>query len=128
MEKVVKDSELKETQKIPIYSSALKLMKCSDRIMMSMDRDHKHTFGQNILNWNLELLGLISKAYHKTNNKLERVQDVVDKANDIANLMKYCSDVKYIDHKLYAESLEHISSVLRQANGWLNATLQEETD
>lgn len=121
----VSKKDLMRTKDLPIYSATLKLVKALDDVMVAMQKDHKHTFGQDLVNKSLHMLIMVGKINRAVSNLKERedlLMEFMDEYDIVESILKVCVEKKYISEKLYIEITPVMVSIIRQINGWLKKT------
>ena len=121
----VNKKDLIRTKDLPVYSAVLKLVSAADAVMKAMQKDYKHTFGQDLVHSSFHLLtmvGKINRSVNDTKKRAELLEEFIDEYDVIAYLLKLCTEKKYISEQLYIDIIPIMSSIIRQANGWMKKT------
>lgn len=126
--------ENKRAKDLPISVAAWKILKSCDTIMMQLDKDHKHTFGRELISRSFQLLSFITKANRAKTLAIryDVINEMIDNYFIIANTIKYLAEgkrvvkggnvISFLSEEHYVEIIPLLANFERQAIGWLNKT------
>lgn len=114
----------KSARELPIYTACYKLLFQVDSLIKHLSRDVKHTLGQNIYNTTLDLLECIRIANDFPEERIKALLTFLGKFDNIVTMLKLANEKKYIPTDIYLALSKPISSIDRQANGWLKSSIE----
>ncbi len=101
-----------------IYKATFELAKLVTKLVANMPRNYKPTFGSD---FQRQCLGLVMRVYQANTEEdrsgiLRKMREEVEAANLSARL---AVDLRLISHAQYGQIVEQLSSIGKQATGWL---------
>jgi hypothetical protein len=109
---------------LPIYRTGANLLALAIRAQEQMPRSVKRILGEKVTQHCVDMLDLMAMA-NATQRDVRAgfISDLLTKQRAVTVLMRVSHDSRYISPKLWADSIELLGSIGKQAGGWLkNAT------
>lgn len=113
--------EYKGPRDLPIYTACYKLLEIIDDIFDTFKRDRKHTLGQTLYNTVLDLFECIRVANDFPEEREKALLTLLGKYDNVHTMLKLSSDKAYITQQQYLSLFRPMSSIERQALGWLKS-------
>jgi len=107
---------------LPIYRAAMNMLIQTDKIYDKFQRDRRHTIWQQICNDAGKLPYLVCIANDFPRKREEAIMIMLGLVSVIQSKLEVCKIREYISIDDYLAFAKPISSIERQANGWLNQT------
>ena len=114
----------KSARDLPLYTACYRLLEVVDSMLDTLKRDRKHTLGQKLYNTTLDLFECIRIANDFPAKREEALLTLLGKFDNIHTMLKLCNEREYITQTQYLNLFKPMSSIERQALGWLNNTRQ----
>lgn len=111
---------------LPIYREAFKFLLYCETIVRNFSRYHKYTHGSDLRNVAREAIKLIVRVNNSENKRpaLEELRIVLEETKLI---IRVCKEVKaFHNFKSFETSINHVSDISRQAEGWLKQVRRRE--
>lgn len=112
----------KGARDLPIYTAIYKLLEVIDDIFDTFKRDRKHTLGQKLYNTVLEMFECIRVANDFPDEREKALITLLGKYDNVHTMLKLSSERAYITKNQYLSLFKPMSSIERQALGWLKST------
>jgi ADP-ribose pyrophosphatase YjhB (NUDIX family) len=105
---------------LPIYRTGVKLLSLAVRVQEQMPRSVKRILGEKITQHCVDMLDLMALA-NATQRDVRgvHIQDLLTHQRAVTVLLRVSHDSRHISPKLWAESIELLGSIGKQAGGWL---------
>ncbi|WP_137860768.1 four helix bundle protein [Variovorax sp. 3P27G3] len=107
---------------LPIYRTGVRLLDLAVRVQEQMPRSLKRILGEKIIQHCVDLLELMALANASQRNMEARaayLEEVLTKQRAVTVMLRVVFDRKHLSPKLWAESIELLGSIGKQAGGWL---------
>lgn len=105
---------------LPIYRTGVRLLDLAVRAQVQMPRTVKRALGEKITQHCVEMLDLMALANaSKHEARAAHIDQLLTRQRAITVLLRVSADARYISPKLWADSIELLGSVGKQAGGWL---------
>jgi hypothetical protein len=105
---------------LPIYRTGVRLLGLAIDAQVQMPRTVKRALGEKITQHCVEILDLMALA--NASQREERaayIGQLLTQQRAITVLIRVSHDARYISPKLWADSIELLGSIGKQAGGWL---------
>ena len=112
----------KGARDLPLYTACYRLLEIVDSTLDTFHRDRKHTLGQKLYNTTLELFECIRIANDFPSKREEALLTLLGKFDNVHTILKLCNERMYITQNQYLALFQPMSSIERQALGWLQTT------
>lgn len=112
----------KGARDLPLYIATYRLLEVVDSMLDTFKRDRKHTLGQKLYNTTLELFECIRIANDFPQEREKALLTFMGKYDNIHTMLKLCNEREYIKKHQYLALFKPMSSIERQALGWLQNT------
>lgn len=108
---------------LPIYRTGVRLLDLAVRLQVQMPRTVKRALGEKITQHCVDMLNLMAMANATTHGtRAEHIQRLLVLQRSVTVLLRVSHDSRYISHKIWAESVELLGSIGKQAGGWLKTS------
>ncbi len=108
---------------LPIYRVASGLVISIERIVREFSRYHKYQFGARLRQTALEVLLLVGRAYRRGADRGPVLVELCEHVEELKLLVNVGKEVEaFASFKQYAQVMEQVVSLARQAEGWRKAT------
>lgn len=105
---------------LPIYKVCYDLVVLSMSVARQMPRDVKLTLGRDLYGECMAMVTLIARA-NAARDKAPHLQLLTERLETARTLVRVGHDTRVISHKAFAQSIEVMEAVGRQAGGWLRS-------
>ena len=105
---------------LPIYKVCYDLVVLSMAFTRQMPRDVKLTLGRDLYQECMAMVTLIARA-NAARDKAPHLQLLTERLETARTLVRVGHDTRVISHKAFAQSIEVMEAVGRQAGGWLRS-------
>jgi len=110
---------------LPVYKQTYDLLLQLYQVCQNMERDYKHTIGENLKK---ELVTLMINVY-RANSREDREKSLIlrntrENAEVIRLLLRLLQDLKQIGLKEFIAANEKLESVSKQLTAWGNSTFK----
>lgn len=93
-----------------------------EKIVRDFPRYHKYTFGARLRETSLEVVLLIGRAYRKGPDRLPLVAELCERVEEMKLLVNVGREIQaFRSFKQYAQVMEQVVNIARQAEGWRKA-------
>ena len=104
---------------LPIYRTGVRLLALALKVQEQMPRSMKRILGEKITQHCVDMLDLMALANASKDARARYIQDLLTRQRALTVLFRVSQDSRYISTKLWAESVELLGSIGKQAGGWL---------
>lgn len=105
---------------LPIYRTGVRLLELAIKAQVQMPRTVKRALGEKITQHCVEILDLMALANASQHEARARyIEKLLTQQRAITVLIRVSHDARYISPKLWADSIELLGSIGKQAGGWL---------
>ena len=105
---------------LPIYRTGVRLLTLAVKVQEQMPRSMKRILGEKITQHCVEMLDLMALANaSQRGNRTEHIEALLTRQRAMTVLLRVSHDSRYLSPKLWAESIELLGSIGKQAGGWL---------
>jgi len=107
---------------LPIYRTGTRLLSLALKVQEQMPRSMKRILGEKITQHCVDMLDLMALANaSQREDRASHIQQLLTHQRAVTVLLRVSHDSRYLSPKLWAESIELLGSVGKQAGGWLKA-------
>jgi hypothetical protein len=106
----------------PIHRTGMRLLDLAVSVQEQMPRSLKRILGEKITQHCvdlLELMALANAAQHDMHARAAYLEEVLTKQRAVTVMLRVTFNRKHLSPKLWAESIELLGSIGKQAGGWL---------
>jgi hypothetical protein len=108
---------------LPIYRTGVRLLDLAIKAQVQMPRTVKRALGEKITQHCVDMLDLMAMANAtQRHTRAEHIDALLTKQRAITVLLRVSHDSRYISPKLWADSIELLGGIGKQAGGWLKTT------
>jgi hypothetical protein len=107
---------------LPIHKKGRELLQLAFQVQQQMPRAFKRTLGEKITVHCTEMLDLMAMA--NATRGAERaayIRELLARQRTSTVLLRVCHDMRFISHKLWADSVQLLESIGKQGGGWLKS-------
>jgi len=105
---------------LPIYRTGVRLLDLAVKAKVQMPRTVKRALGEKITQHCVEILDLMALANaSQRDTRAGHIDQLLTRQRAITVLLRVSHDARYISPKLWADSIEVLGSIGKQAGGWL---------
>lgn len=105
---------------LPIYRTGVRLLALAVKVQQQMPRDMKRSLGEKIMQHCVDMLDLMALANASQREvRAGFIDDLLTKHRAATVLLRVSHDSRFLSPKLWAESIELLGSIGKQAGGWL---------
>ena len=105
---------------LPIYRSGVRLLDLAVKAQVQMPRTVKRALGEKITQHCVEILDLMALANASQRAlRADYIDQMLTRQRAITVLLRVSHDARYISPKLWADSIELLGSIGKQAGGWI---------
>jgi hypothetical protein len=105
---------------LPIYRTGVRLLALAVKVQEQMPRSIKRILGEKITQHCVEMLDLMALANATQRDvRAGHIQELLTRQRAVTVLLRVGHDSRYLSPKLWAESIELLGSIGKQAGGWL---------
>lgn len=108
-------------QDLPIYKLCYQLTVLSMGFTRQMPRDVKLTLGRDLYSECMAMVTLIARA-NAARDKAPHIQALTERLDTARTLARVAHDTRVLSHKAFAQAIQVMDAVGRQAGGWLRST------
>jgi len=107
---------------LPIYRTGVRLLDLAVKVQVQMPRSVKRALGEKITQHCIEILDLMAMA-NATQRDIRSgyINQLLTRQRAITVLLRVSHDARYISPKIWADSIELLGSIGKQAGGWLKS-------
>jgi len=110
---------------LPIYRAAMALTVAVERVVQRLPKGHKYALGARLRDSSLDVVTLVARA----NRRAERARvlaELCDRVEDLKILLQVGKEVQaFGSFKQFAELMEQVVALARQAEGWRRASVAQ---
>lgn len=108
---------------LPIHRTGVSLLDLAIRAQVDMPRTVKRILGEKITQHCVEMLDLMALANAtKHDTRAGYIEQLLAHERALTVLLRVSHDARHISPKLWAESIQLLGSIGKQAGGWLKKT------
>ena len=105
---------------LPIYRTGVRLLDLAVKAQVQMPRTVKRALGEKITKHCVEILDLMALANASQRDvRAGYIDQLLTRQRAITVLLRVSHDARYISPRLWADSIEVLGSIGKQAGGWL---------
>jgi len=110
---------------LPIYRAATTLAVSMERMARGFSRFHKYTTGARLREASTNVVLLVGRAYRRGPDRNDILASLCEAVEELKLLVNLGKEVQaFQSFKQYAQAMEQVVSVARQAEGWRKASLR----
>jgi hypothetical protein len=107
---------------LPIHRTGVRLLALAVKVQEQMPRSVKRILGEKITQHCVDMLDLMALANAtKQDLRAQHLAELLTRQRAVEVLMRVSHDSRYVSPKLWAESIELLGSIGKQAGGWLKS-------
>ena len=107
---------------LPIYRKGVELLSLAVKVQQQLPRSVKRILGEKITPHCVDMLALMALANaSQRDQRAAYIEDLLTRQRAITVLLRVSHDSRYIAPKVWAESIELLGSIGKQAGGWLKS-------
>ncbi len=107
---------------LPIYRTGAGLLSLALKVQEQMPRSMKRSLGEKITQHCVDMLDLMALANaSKHEVRAGYIEELLTRHRAITVLLRVSFDSRYVSPKLWAESIQLLGSIGKQAGGWLKS-------
>ena len=107
---------------LPIYRTGAGLLALALKVQEQMPRSMKRILGEKIAQHCVDMLDLMALANASQREvRAGYIEELLTRHRAITVLLRVSYDSRYISPKIWAESIELLGSIGKQAGGWLKS-------
>lgn len=107
---------------LPIHKKGRELLQLAFQVQQQMPRAFKRTLGEKITVHCTEMLDLMAMANAtRGTERAEHIRELLARQRTSTVLLRVCHDMRFISHKLWADSVQLLESIGKQGGGWLKS-------
>lgn len=105
---------------LPIYRTGVRLLDLAIKVQVQMPRTVKRALGEKITQHCVEMLDLMALANATQRDvRASYIDQLLTRQRAVTVLLRVSHDSRYLSPKLWADSIELLGSIGKQAGGWL---------
>jgi hypothetical protein len=105
---------------LPIYRTGVRLLGLAVKVQVQMPRTVKRALGEKITQHCVEMLDLMALANATQRDvRANHIEQLLTRQRALTVLLRVSFDSRYLSPKLWADSMELLGSIGKQAGGWL---------
>jgi hypothetical protein len=105
---------------LPIFRTGVRLLDLAVKAQVQMPRTVKRALGEKITQHCVEILDLLALANASQRGvRAGYIDQLLTRQRAITVLLRVSHDARYISPRLWADSIEVLGSIGKQAGGWL---------
>jgi hypothetical protein len=107
---------------LPIYKKGCDLVQLAFNVQQQMPRSFKRTLGEKITGHCTDMLDLMAMANASQGaQRTVHIQSLLQRQRATTVLLRVCHDMRFISHKVWADSVLLLDSIGKQGGGWLKS-------
>lgn len=107
---------------LPIHRTGVRLLALAVKVQEQMPRSMKRILGEKITQHCVDMLNLMALANAtKQDVRAGHLSELLTLQRAVEVLLRVSHDSRYLSPKLWAESIELLGSIGKQAGGWLKS-------
>lgn len=107
---------------LPIYKKGCELVQLAFSVQQQMPRSFKRTLGEKITVHCTDMLDLMALANASRGpERAAYIRTLLQRTHATTVLLRVCHDMRFISHKVWADSMELLGSIGKQGGGWLKS-------
>ena len=108
---------------LPIHRTGVLLLTLAYKAQEQMPRAVKRSLGEKIAQHCVDMLNLMALANASQHDaRAGYIQELLKRQRAVTVLLRVGHDSRYLSPKLWAESVELLGSIGKQAGGWLKSS------
>ena len=112
---------------LPIYRAAADLVVLLDRVVRDFSRFHKYSLGTRLRDSAMEIVLLVAKC-NRREERSERLPELCSQVEELKILVNLGKEVSaFQSFKQFAQVMEQVMALARQAEGWRRSLSQQAT-
>ncbi|MCK9303407.1 MAG: four helix bundle protein [Bacteroidales bacterium] len=112
---------------LPIYKASYTLMLSVSKILPSLPRDCRYTFGQDVRQKIMEIITLIYRA-NRVRTKVSIISKMRETLLEVQVYIRLMNDMKYISIGKYTDLMEQTADMSKQMSAWEKSEIQKYSD
>ncbi len=107
---------------LPIYKTGCDLVALAFNVQQQMPRNFKRTLGEKITVHCCDMLDLMALANaSRGQDRAAYIRNLLQRQHATTVLLRICHDMRFISHKVWADSIVLLDSIGKQGGGWLKS-------
>ena len=108
---------------LPIHRTGVRLLALAFKVQEQMPRSVKRILGDKVTQHCVDMLDLMALANASQHEaRAEYIGELLKRQRAVTVLLRVSHDSRYLSPKLWAESVELLGSIGKQAGGWLKSS------
>jgi len=108
---------------LPIHRTGASLLALALKVQEQMPRSMKRSLGEKITQHCVDMLDLMALANASQREvRAAHIEELLTKHRAITVLLRVSFDSRYVSPKLWADSIQLLGSIGKQAGGWLKSS------
>jgi len=108
---------------LPIHRTGVRLLALAFKVQEQMPRSVKRILGDKVTQHCVDMLDLMALANASQREaRAEYIEELLKRQRAVTVLLRVSHDSRYLAPKLWAESVELLGSIGKQAGGWLKSS------
>ena len=108
---------------LPSHRTGVRLLSLAVKVQEQMPRSVKRILGDKVTQHCVDMLDLMALANASQHDaRAEYIQELLKRQRAVTVLLRVGHDSRYLSPKLWAESVELLGSIGKQAGGWLKSS------
>jgi hypothetical protein len=108
---------------LPIYKTGRDLVALAFNVQQQMPRNFKRTLGDKITVHCCDMLDLMALANaSRGHDRAGYIRNLLQRQHTTTVLLRVCHDMRFISHKVWADSIVLLDSIGKQGGGWLKSS------
>jgi hypothetical protein len=108
---------------LPIFKATLDFVVYIETIVKSFDKYHKYTIGEDLRTYAKEMLFLVHKANIAKENRLDFLERLRDKCEEMKMLLRVAKELKaFKSFNSFEHSSRLIVDICKQSQNWLRSS------
>jgi hypothetical protein len=105
---------------LPIHRTGVRLLALAVKVQEQMPRSVKRILGEKVTQHCVDMLDLMALANASQRDlRAGYIDELLRRQRAVTVLLRVSHDSRYVSPKLWAESVELLGSIGKQAGGWL---------
>lgn len=106
---------------LPIHKTGMRLLDLAVKVKVQLKRDVKQLLGERIMQHCIDMLDLMALANSSRGEvRVQYIEELLTKQRAVTVLLRVAHDGRWLlAPKLWADSIELLGSIGKQAGGWL---------
>lgn len=113
-----------KAEDLPIFKAAYDLLERLIELSKELPKFFRYSLGSRMVDLSLDLLGLIYRANMSVADRQQTLTNLLIDYRQLQMLLRVCYRQKALSSGRYAEMINLLDTIGRQATGWKNKTIK----